>query len=125
METCMSMDREIINKLSEVTNELRNEFSISIFLIIKREDNSLWDIVIGGEKLDTQENLIKIANYFQKKLPASQLKNFSRVVLLNSTEKFVDGIKRAFSVESGDVEIKDSQVNEVFINHAYLLYSKG
>ncbi len=118
------MEKEIINKLSNSLNEIRNTFSISVFLIIKRSDDALWDIVIGGVNLDSQDNLTQIANIFKKSLLPNDLRNFSRIVLLNSTDNFVKNIRLAFSIENSDMELVNAQINDIFIKHAYLLYSK-
>ena len=118
------MERETINKLTTSLNEIRNVKDISTFVIIKRDDTSVWDIVIGGPNLDTQENLIQIANIFKKFLEPNELRDFSRIVLLNSTDNFITNVRRAFSVENGDVKIQNTQINNIFIKDAYLLYSK-
>jgi hypothetical protein len=118
------MEKEIINKLSLSLNEIRNAKDISTFVIIKRADDALWDIVVGGLNLDTQENLIQIANLFKKNLKPSELKEFSRIVLLNNTDAFIKGLKNTFLVENGNIELQNAQINNIFINHAYLLYSK-
>jgi len=118
------MEREIINKLSKSLNEIRNVKNISTFVIVKRADSSLWDIVIGGVSLDTQENLVQIANILKKFLTPNDLKEFSRIVLLNSTDSFISNLRKTFSLEQGDMELQNTQINNILINHAYLLYSK-
>lgn len=118
------MEKEIINKLINSLNEIRNIFDISVFLIIKRGDEALWDIVMGGTNLDSQDNLNQIANVFKKKLLPNDLRNFSRIVLLNSTDSFVKNIRQLFVTENSDIEIIDTQINDIFIKRAYLLYSK-
>ncbi len=118
------MEREIINKLSICLNEIRNVKDISTFVIIKREDTTLWDIVIGGPNLDSQENLVQIVNILKKTLIPSELRDFSRIVLLNSTDNFISNLRKTFSVENGSMELQNAQINNIFIKHAYLLYSK-
>ena len=118
------MERETINKLGTALSEMRNVFDVSTFVIIKRDDVVLWDIVIGGTNLDTQENLVQIADIIKKYLLPNELREFSRIVLLNSTDNFISNLRRTFSVESGDMELKNAQINNIFIKHAYLLYSK-
>ena len=118
------MQRETINKLSNSLNEIRNVKDISTFVIVKRDDTSLWDIIIGGSNLDTQENLVQIANIIKKHLIPNELRDFSRIVLLNSTDNFINNLRRTFSVEHGDMELQNAQINNIFIKHAYLLFSK-
>jgi hypothetical protein len=118
------MERETINKLSNSLNEIRNVRDISTFVIIMRDDVALWDIVIGGTNLNNQENLVAIANVIRKYLLPNELREFSRIVLLDSTDNFIGNLKRTFSVESGSMELKNTQINNIFIKHAYLLYSK-
>lgn len=118
------MQRETINKLSNSLNEIRNVKDISTFVIVKRDDTSLWDIIIGGSNLDTQENLVQIANIIKKHLIPNELRDVSRIVLLNSTDNFINNLRRTFSVEYGDMELQNAQINNIFIKHAYLLYSK-
>jgi len=118
------MKREIINKLSDALNEIRNTKNISTFIIIKRDDSELWDIVIGGPNLDNQENLVQVATILRKILSPNELRDFSRIVLLNSSDAFISNLKTAFSVEHGDMELQNSQINNIFIKQAYLLYSK-
>lgn len=120
----MIMEREIINKLANALNEIRNVKDISTFVIIKRNDSTLWDIVIGGAALDTQENLVQIADIIKKYLAANELRDISRIVLLNANDSFIIQLRRTFSVEHGDIELQNAQINNILIKHAYLLYSK-
>ena len=118
------MEREIINKLGNVLNEIRNMKDISTFVIIRRENDGLWDIVIGGPKLDTRDNLNNVASVLNKILSPNELKIFSRIVLLSATDSFISNLRKTFSVGHGDMELQNAQVNNIFIKHAYLLYSK-
>ncbi|MFA6392727.1 MAG: hypothetical protein WCW54_01415 [Candidatus Paceibacterota bacterium] len=118
------MEKETINKLSSSLNEIRNAKDISTFVIIKRDDTSLWDIVIGGHNLDNQENLIQIADILKKSLLPNELRDFSRIVLLNSTDNFISNLRKTFSLEHGSMELQNAQINSIFIKHAYLLFSK-
>ena len=53
-----------------------------------------------------------------------EILNFPRLVLLNSDNVFAKSINKAFATEGGDIRIKNSQINDIFIKDAYLLYSK-
>ncbi len=118
------MEKEIINKLSSSLSEIRNTKDISTFIIVKRDDNALWDVVIGGSNLDTQEDLSQIANVFRKNLNPNELRDLSRIVLLDSKDDFIKNIKSTFSIEHGSMELQNAQINNILIKHAYLLYSK-
>jgi hypothetical protein len=118
------MERDTINRLGAALNEIRNVFDVSIFVVIKRSEATLWDIVIGGKNLDTQENLIQIADVLKKNMQPNEMRIFSRTVLLNSTESFVVNLRQAFSIERGAMELRDTQINNIYIKHAFLLYCK-
>ncbi|HSR89265.1 MAG TPA: hypothetical protein VLK22_02580 [Candidatus Udaeobacter sp.] len=119
------MNDIILKKLRSILDEILIPKKITLFVVIKRDDSDLWDLVIGGEQLDNQVNLSELAELINKRLDRNEIILFSRLVLLNSTDLFVKNFNQVFSMEtSGSMEIQNSQINNVFIKQAYLLYSK-
>ncbi|KPJ54959.1 hypothetical protein AMJ47_02740 [Parcubacteria bacterium DG_72] len=120
----MEIDKEIIAKLKNILDKMREEKNISLFIVILREDSNVWDLVIGGRNLDTKENLewgVKIIN---KELDKDEVVLFSRLLLLNSDNPFVENINKSFRMPEGTVRIQNSKINNIAIKDAYLFYSK-
>src|SRR3989344_3567990 len=119
------MSEEIRNKLKEIFREVSITKRLSLFVTIQREDSNLWDLVMGGENLDSQENLIEIIDIINRILDRNEIVIFSKLVLLNSTDSFVRNFNTAFRTTNGDLEIQNSKINNISIKHAYLFYSRS
>ena len=121
----MEIDKEIIAKLKNILDKMREKKDISLFIVVLREDSRVWDLVVGGKNLDKRENLewgIKIIN---KELNKDELVLFSQLLLLDSDNLFVKNINKAFRMPEGTVRIQNSKINNIAIKDAYLFYSKA
>jgi hypothetical protein len=118
------MNPEIKEKLKNILTEVLKTKPLSLFVVIKREDANLWDLVMSGSNLDSQENLNEIIKIINKNLERNEVVLLSKLVLLNSSDPFVKNFNNAFSVDGGDMEILNAQINNVFIKQAFLFYSK-
>lgn len=119
------MSPEIKQKLKKILEKILETKKLSLFVAIKKEDDNLWDLVIGGENLDNQDNLQEIIKIINKELNKNEVILFARLVLLNSNDFFVKNFNLAFGAESGsDMEIYNSQINNIMIKQACLFYSK-
>jgi len=107
------MSEEIRNKLKEIFREVSITKRLSLFVTIQREDSNLWDLVMGGENLDSQENLIEIIDIINRILDRNEIVIFSKLVLLNSTDSFVRNFNTAFRTTNGDLEIQNSKINNM------------
>lgn len=122
----MELDITIIDKLKGLLSKIISlRKKISLFAVIQQEDANTWDLVIGGDKLDTKENLDLIAANVNKIFEKNEIVLFSRLILLNSDHSFLNSINRAFVVKGGSVKIENTRIGNVLIKNAYLFYSKS
>ncbi len=122
----MELDITIIDKLKGLLSKIISLGKrISLFVVIQREDANTWDLMIGGDKLDTKENLDLITANINKIFEKNEIVLFSRLILLDSDHSFLNSINRAFAIEGGSVRIENTRIGNVFIKNSYLFYSKS
>lgn len=122
------MDSVILDKLKIVRSKILEKFEkLTLFVIIKRVDANLWDFVFAADKLDSPDNLKIIADIIRKELDKNEMINFSRIVLLDSTDSFAKNFNSTFTVgdENGCVTVNGGQINNIRIKEAYLFFSKN
>lgn len=121
----MELDITILEKLKGLLSRVLGiENRVSLFVVIQRENLDTWDLVFAGNNIRTKENLDAILRQVRTIFEGDELLKFPRLILLDSDNNFVKGINRAFAIDGGTIRIKNSQIDDVFIKDAYLLYSK-
>ena len=121
-------DSVILDKLKIVRSKILGKFErLTLFVVIKRVDANLWDFVFAADKLDSPDNLKIIADIIRKELDKNEMINFSRIVLLDSTDSFAKNFNSTFTVcdENGCVTVNGGQINNIRIKEAYLFFSKN
>ncbi|XOA43037.1 MAG: hypothetical protein ACKKMO_01015 [Candidatus Nealsonbacteria bacterium] len=122
----MELDVTIIDKLKGLLSKIISlGKKISLFVVVQQEDSNTWDLVIGGNKLDTKGNLDLITANIKKIFEKNEIVLFSRLILLNSDHSFLNSINRAFAIENGSLKIENTRIDNVLIKNAYLFYSKS
>jgi len=125
--------REYIEKIKEVEISLSKELGeFNLFGLLEREDIiDKWDILVSlSLKKDKNHNkeknsiIKKLHEELIKNLPNSIFFKFSRIVFLEPNNPFVQNINMLAHVQHGDIEIKDSTINNLRIKHAYIISSK-
>ncbi|WP_417871978.1 hypothetical protein [Winogradskyella sp.] len=125
--------REYIEKIKEVEISLSKELGeFNLFGLLEREDIiDKWDILVSltlskDKNHNKQKNSIikKLHEELIKNLPNSIFFKFSRIVFLEPSNPFVLNINMLANVQHGDIEIKDSTINNLRIKHAYIISSK-
>lgn len=122
----MGLDITIIEKLKALLSKVRGlGHEVSLFTVMQREDSDSWDLVFAGDNLRTKENLDTIVKLIKDIFEENEVPKFPRLILLNSDNIFAKSINKAFAMEGGSIRIKNSQVDDILIKDAYLLYSKN
>jgi len=122
------MENSTLEKLKIVRKEVLDKFGkLLLFVVIKRADANLWDLVFAGDKLDQSDNLKTIADIVRKELDKNEMVSISKLVLLNSNDPFAEDFNSTFSVGDGNgwMTIVNGQINNVHIKEAYLFFSRN
>lgn len=97
--------KEILEKLKSVVQDLEKEHgSIQLFALFLREEPlEKWDIIVSASWLGSSEmNAYKIvASKIQKILNASELLQFSRVVILDDIDPVVSFLQDSCPLTNG------------------------
>jgi len=121
----MELSTIIITKLKELFGIILSEQRISLFIVIQRGDANMWDIVIGGDCLRTKKNIDSILKIINRIFKKNEIILFSRLILLNLDNSFLNSINQTFSAEGGSIKIENTRINKILIKNAYLFYSKS
>lgn len=121
------MTPEIIEKLKGLTKEFKIAWQgLSLFVLVRREDTDLWDIIIGGDKIDNQDNLEWSIGLVNKKLSKAEIVIFSRLILLDNANLFVTNLINTFGVAEPEnvVQLRNVRIGDISLADSYLFYSK-
>lgn len=119
----------VLEKVKKVVLDLEKEHgSILVFaLFLRQEPLGKWDIVISAPWLNSNdmESYQIVGSKIQEILPASELLQFSRVVVLDVSDPVVAFLQNGFSITNGGFqEIATEPLTNRFgftIKHAFLL----
>ncbi len=124
--------KQLVEKLVGMEREISEERgTFALFALFLREDAlDKWDLVASAPWLeeDKKESLVYLSDRLRSHLTHEELLSFSRIVLVDQDNPFLEAIKKAIqkavSLEHGIVEVKDSNFFGLEISHAYIITSK-
>lgn len=119
--------KQYIDKFKSIGKEMSEEFGpLNLFALTEREDlKDKWDVLISisPPPKDQKDFLNILIKKFQKELSPSELIRISRFVYLEPNHPVVQYMNMFAHVENGDVEIKNSSINNIRIGHALVISS--
>ncbi len=118
----------LISKLKLVETSLSKiKGDFELFALFLREDSiDKWDLLVSAPwiEVNKQASLQEIAQKIQETLTPEELIQLSRIIVIDRSNKSLEAIHQAVSIEHGAVEIKDSKFFGLAIKHAFILTSK-
>lgn len=118
----VSVDKFI--ELEKAIASKKGDFAL--FALFAREDlPDRWDLVFSATWPKSPNEAIEyIVSEIKNHIGSQELTNLSRVVFVPPTDPPVQAINRAFHVEHGSAEVKDSNFFGLAIKHAYIITSR-
>ena len=101
--------------------------AFALFALFLREDvPDRWDLIVsapwvGADKKGAVSYLIA---EIKSRLGDRDLTNLSRIVVVDPQETEVQNLNRAFQIEHGGIEVRDSSFFGLPVKHAYIIPSK-
>jgi hypothetical protein len=106
----------------------RDKGEFELFGIVLRENSSLekWDLVVAAPWLDPgeRESFQTIADGLQATFPREEVLQFSRIVILEKGNPFLESVLALVSVEHGLHELGDMELSGVSIQRAYIITAR-
>jgi hypothetical protein len=118
---------ELATNVAEVEQEVANQKgSFNLFALFERDDlENRWDLVFAAPwATDKGETLRYFVVELKERLTPEQMVALSRVVVLDPNDEAVRAINKAFQVEHGRVEVRESNLFGLPIKHGYIITSK-
>ncbi|MGB8992395.1 MAG: hypothetical protein WCD80_10095 [Desulfobaccales bacterium] len=119
--------RELLDKLKVLESRLSKEKgNFKLFALFLREEaEDKWDIVVSASWLESnnKESFNYLARELKSSITNQELLLISRIVVLDEGNPGLEAINRAFHVEHGLAEVRDSIFFGLQIKHAYIITS--
>ena len=120
---------EIVEKFASLEAEIAaKRGNFSLFALFLREDvPDRWDLMVSAPWLSTNkrgEAVDYLVDEIKLHLGPLDLVNLSRIVLVNPNDPPAQALAKAFHVEHGMVEVRDSNLFGLQVKHAYIITSK-
>lgn len=120
--------KQIVEKLQKEEAIMAKEKGpFNLFALFLREDApDKWDLLVAADWVDRDKgNAIKyVASKIQEILTKEELLSLSRIVIIEKDNPALAALNSAFHVTQSSVEIKNSNLFGLQINHAYLITSQ-
>jgi len=119
--------RELLDKLILLESKLsKDKGKFNLFALFLREEaEDKWDIVVSAYWLESNNK--KSFDYLSSELKSSltnqELLLISRIVVLDEGNPGLEAINRAFHVEHGLADVRDSNFFGLQIKQAYIITS--
>ena len=119
---------DVVEKFASLEAEIaekRGDFSL--FALFLREDvPDRWDLMVSAPWVapNKQEAVDYLIAEIKSHLGPQDLINLSRIVLVDPDDVPVQALNKAFHVEHGRVEVRDSNFFGLPIRHAFIITSK-
>jgi len=119
--------RELLDKLILLESKLSKEKgNFNLFALFLREEaEDRWDIVVSASWLESnnKKSFDYLAKELKYNLTNQELLLISRIVVMDEGNPGLEAINRAFHVEHGLVDVRDSNFFGLQIKHAYIITS--
>jgi hypothetical protein len=112
-------------KLERLLSDKKGAFNL--FALFLREDApDKWDLVMAAPWLERNkpDTLKYVVEELQKSLRKHELLKLSRIVIFDQRNPGLDSFQRAYHIEHGNMEIRNSNLFGLQIKHAYLITSR-
>ena len=121
------MNRELADSFVRLEAEIAKERGdFVLFALLSREDlPDRWDLIVSAPWITDRNEVLKyLVEKVQSRIGAPVLTDLSRIIFADSSDEAVKNLNRAFHVEHGSFEIKDSNVLGLPIKHGFIITSK-
>ena len=117
--------KALLEKLVKIETTLAKEqgrfLLFALFLRLDAPDT--WDVVVAAPWVehDSTTALRKISSLLRKRLSTDEILKISKVAFVEHNHPSLLAMQRAFSVEHGSVEVRESNFFGVQIQHAHII----
>ncbi|MCZ6490508.1 MAG: hypothetical protein O7A06_08255 [Acidobacteria bacterium] len=124
----MNEMNEIVEKYASLEAEIAaKKGNFFLFALFLREDvPDRWDLMVSAPwlSLNKGEAVEYLVNEIKSHLGPQGLVNLSRIVLVDPNDPPARALAKAFHVEHGKVEVRDSNLFGLQVKHAFIITSK-
>lgn len=121
-----------VTELTEKFTDLESQISaergnFTLFALFMREDApDRWDLIVaapwtGGDRRTTVDYFV---SQIKSRIGEPGLLSLSRIVVVDPEDAAVQALNRAFQIEHGRVEVRDTSFFGLPVKHAYIITSK-
>lgn len=118
----VSVDKFI--ELEKAISSRKGDFAL--FALFAREDMpDRWDLVFSATWPESENEAIEyIVAEIKNHIGSQELTKLSRIVFVDATDPPVQAINRAYHVEHGSEEVRNTNFFGLPIEHAYIITSR-
>lgn len=118
----VSVDKFI--ELEKAISSKKGDFAL--FALFAREDMpDRWDLVFSATWPESENEAIEyIVAEIKNHIGSQELTKLSRIVFVDATDPPVQAINRAYHVEHGSEEVRNTNFFGLPIEHAYIITSR-
>lgn len=117
----------LAENIAEVARDLASaNGSLNLFAVLEREDLvGRWDIVVSAPwAKEDKATLQTIAAAIRRHVPAQDIINLARIVILPANENPVRAINEQYTVEHGRVELAEPSRFGLPVKHGFIITSR-
>jgi len=123
------MNPSFLEKLSTLEFSMsRDKGDFELFGVLLREDSpDKWDLIVAAPWLDPdkRESFKVLADALQATLARDDFLGFSRIVILEKGNPFLESLLAMKSIEHGLIEFVNITLSGISIRRAYIITAKG
>lgn len=117
----------LVRLIREIEMDLSQERGpFILFAPLMRQDTlRQWDLVVSAPWLrgSLLESTKYLSDIIQSKLSIEDVLKLSKIVILDPDNTFVNHLTSTVQVIHGDVEMKNTSLNGIEVDHAYIITS--
>ena len=125
-ESAMTVLLKKLGSLELALSRQRGEFELfGIFL--RKESQGKWDLIVAAPWLHSYDraSLQAIVSEMQKSLSPAELLEFSRVVVLDKGNPFLENLLGSFETEHDAIEARNLTLLGLSFRRAYVITARG
>jgi hypothetical protein len=115
------IDHKKLLSAMDAISEEKGPFDL--FGLFLREDaTNRWDLVVSAPWIEDGrlKSFSELVALLAKHIGKKEMKELSRVVSVNADDPALAAVTRAFSIERGTIEVKDSMLFGMLVKHAFI-----